>query len=76
MKIEISGHTDDVGKEEYNRGLSQARAESVRDYLLGRGIAPDRVVARGYGESRPVADNATEEGRRINRRTEVKILRE
>ncbi|HSQ41800.1 MAG TPA: OmpA family protein [Fibrobacteraceae bacterium] len=74
LNVEIAGHTDNVGGEEYNMELSQARAESVRNYLLQKHIASDRVVARGYGYSQPVADNGTEEGRARNRRTEVRIL--
>ena len=74
MVIEIAGHTDDVGSDESNLQLSQGRANSVRDYLLHAGITPRRVIAKGYGESQPVADNATEEGRQQNRRTEVRII--
>ncbi len=69
VKIEIQGHTDDVGQDEDNLRLSQARAEAVRKYLLDRGISKDRLVAKGYGETRFVADNASEEGRSQNRRT-------
>lgn len=70
----IEGHTDNVGTEEYNRGLSQRRAESVVNELVNKfGIERSRVSAKGYGMSRPVADNATEEGRQKNRRIEAVI---
>ena len=74
LVVEIAGHTDNVGGEEYNMKLSQSRAESVRDYLLKKGIAADRVTAVGYGYTQPVEDNSTEAGRARNRRTEVRIL--
>jgi OOP family OmpA-OmpF porin len=70
----IEGHTDNVGKEESNLRLSTKRAESVRTYLTEKfGIAENRLSARGYGSSRPVADNATPEGRQRNRRIEAVI---
>lgn len=74
MKIEISSHTDSKGSDDYNLKLSQARAQSVVDYLIGKGIKPERMTAKGYGESSPRATNDTEEGRQQNRRTEFKIL--
>ena len=74
MKIEIAGHTDNVGDETANLKLSQARAESVRKYLINKKISPDRVTAKGYGPTIPIANNETAEGRKKNRRTEVKIL--
>ncbi|MFT3681135.1 MAG: OmpA family protein [Ferruginibacter sp.] len=73
-KIEIGGHTDNVGKADANMILSQNRANTVRAYLLMKGIAPDRVTAKGYGMTMPIAENDTDEGRGLNRRTEVKIL--
>ena len=73
-KIEIGGHTDDVGKEAANMILSANRANTVRAYLLTKGINPDRVTAKGYGMLMPVAENTTAEGRALNRRTEVKVL--
>jgi outer membrane protein OmpA-like peptidoglycan-associated protein len=76
MVIEIAGHTDDVGDDAANLKLSQARAESVMNYLIGKGIAKERVTAKGYGETQPTSTNQTEEGRQLNRRTEVRILRE
>ena len=73
-KFEIGGHTDNVGSEEDNLILSKNRANAVRDYLIAHGVNPDRLVAKGYGESVPVADNETENGRSKNRRTEIKRL--
>jgi OmpA-OmpF porin, OOP family len=76
MVIEIQGHTDNVGGEENNLALSQARADAVRSYLIGKGITGDRVISKGYGQGMPVADNATDEGRSKNRRTNVKVLKD
>ncbi len=73
-RIELGGHTDNVGSAKSNQVLSEARANSVRNYLLGKGIDPNRVTAKGYGLSVPIASNKTAEGRAQNRRTEVKIL--
>jgi OOP family OmpA-OmpF porin len=67
----VEGHTDSVGDDAYNQGLSQRRAESVSDYLSSHGVSPDRLQAKGYGESRPVADNSTDDGRALNRRVEL-----
>lgn len=75
MVIEIAGHTDSVGSDSYNEKLSDRRAKSVNDYLTTVGkIAPTRMTSHGYGESRPVAPNATPEGRQMNRRVEIIIL--
>ena len=76
LVIEIAGHTDNVGTPEANMKLSADRANAVRDYLVKQGIAPARVVAKGYGETQPVAGNDTPEGRQQNRRTEVRIISE
>jgi len=73
-KIEIGGHTDNVGTAKSNLVLSEARANTVRAYLLTKGIDPARVTAKGYGFSVPVASNKTAAGRAQNRRTEVKIM--
>jgi len=73
-KIEIGGHTDNVGKAEANMILSTNRANTVREYLITKGIAPERVSSKGYGLTEPVAENDSAEGRQMNRRTEVKIL--
>ena len=73
-QIEIEGHTDSVGSDESNLSLSRGRAESVRDYLLQSGIKSEHVIAaRGFGESKPVADNETAAGRQVNRRVEIII---
>lgn len=74
VKIEIAGHTDNVGTEAHNLKLSQDRANTIRNYLIGKGIKAVRLTAKGYGATKPVADNATAEGRQQNRRTEVQIL--
>jgi len=74
MHIEISGHTDDVGTEAYNEKLSTMRAKAVYDYLIRNGISPDRLAYKGYGYSRPIDSNLTEEGRANNRRTEFKVI--
>ena len=71
VNIEVAGHTDSRGSDAYNMNLSQQRAEAVRNYLVSKGIAADRLSAKGYGESQPVADNATDEGRFKNRRVEL-----
>lgn len=76
LVIEISGHTDNVGKPEDNLKLSQERAEAVKNYLIKKGIAPQRIVAKGYGSLKPIAANTSEAGRARNRRTEVKIISE
>jgi len=73
--VRIEGHTDDRGAKSYNRDLSERRANSVREYLIDRGVAPDRLAAEGFGESQPIAPNETPEGRRKNRRVEFDILR-
>jgi outer membrane protein OmpA-like peptidoglycan-associated protein len=81
MKLEIGAHTDSKGTDAYNLKLSDARAQSVVDYLLSKGIATDRLVSKGYGEGKPVADNTNPDGsdnpdgRQKNRRTEFKILK-
>ncbi len=74
-KIEIGGHTDYVGSMEYNKALSQKRAQEVVNYLISKGISPNRLTAIGYGKEHPLASNDDEEeGRELNRRTEFKIL--
>ena len=76
LVIEIAGHTDNVGDEEANQKLSEDRADAVKQYLVKKGIAAERVVAKGYGDTKPVADNATDAGKQKNRRTEVHIITE
>jgi outer membrane protein OmpA-like peptidoglycan-associated protein len=73
LVVEIAGHTDNVGDEESNMRLSEARANTVRNYLISKGISPDRIIAKGYGESQPIAPNSSDEGRQRNRRTEVRV---
>jgi outer membrane protein OmpA-like peptidoglycan-associated protein len=73
MKVLIEGHTDAVGTDEYNLGLSQRRAQAVHDFLVSQDVKADRLSWEGYGESRPVADNDTDEGRQKNRRVDLVI---
>lgn len=75
LAIELGGHTDNVGSNDFNLKLSQDRADSVREYLIGKGIEPDRVASKGYGETVPVAKNDTPEGQQRNRRVEFRILK-
>lgn len=81
MEIEISGHTDNKGTDKYNQVLSQLRAEACVDYIVSKGISRNRLVAKGYGESVPIAPNVNDdgtdnpEGRKKNRRTEFKVLK-
>jgi len=74
LTIELGGHTDNVGGDAANLKLSQDRADTVREYLIGKGIEPDRIASKGYGESRPVATNDTPVGQAANRRVEFTIL--
>lgn len=71
--ILVVGHTDSRGSPDYNLRLSQRRAQSAADYLLSRGLEPGRVATQGLGQTEPVADNATEDGRQQNRRVEIAI---
>lgn len=73
-RLEVACHTDAEGDAGINLRLSQRRADAVRRYLVQSGADPDRVEARGYGETQPIADNATEEGRRANRRVELRVI--
>lgn len=73
-RIQVEGHTDSVGGDAYNQRLSESRAKSVVAYLVAKGVSQDRLTAIGYGRSRPIADNATAEGRAKNRRTEFTVL--
>ncbi len=74
LKIELAGHTDSDGDDEANKKLSQKRAETVKNYLIKKGISAKRLVAKGYGETQPIATNLTDKGKSLNRRTEVRIL--
>ena len=71
--IEISGHTDNVGDKKSNQTLSNNRAKSVMDYIKVKGIDTSRITSVGFGDTKPIADNGTEEGRASNRRTEFRI---
>ncbi|MBU0764009.1 MAG: OmpA family protein [Bacteroidetes bacterium] len=73
--LEIAGHTDDIGEEEYNQSLSEGRANAVRKFLIGQGINEKHITSVGYGEKHPVAGNVTEEGRSNNRRVEMRFIR-
>ncbi|MEJ8802002.1 OmpA family protein [Pontibacter sp. H249] len=74
LKIEIEGHTDDVGADKDNQLLSEKRAKSVADYLTSNGISKDRIRYKGYGETKPVKPNTSEENRQLNRRIEMRVL--
>ena len=74
VRIEIGGHTDNVGSEEANLLLSENRAKAVVSYLISKGVAASRLTARGYGESVPVDSNDTEAGRASNRRTQMTVV--
>jgi outer membrane protein OmpA-like peptidoglycan-associated protein len=76
MVVEIQGHTDDVGNLDDNMKLSQSRAEEVRKYLISKGIEENRVSAKGYGPTQPIAENTTEAGKAKNRRTSLKVIKE
>lgn len=76
MIIEIAGHTDNTGTSDINKKLSQDRADAVRNYLIKKGVAATRITAKGYGDTEPIADNSTDEGKAKNRRTEVRIIKE
>ncbi|QOW21080.1 MULTISPECIES: OmpA family protein [Lysobacteraceae] len=72
--IEVAGHTDSVGSDSYNQGLSVRRAESVGNYLMSRGVVRDRFIITGAGKTRPIASNDTESGRAMNRRVELTLV--
>jgi flagellar motor protein MotB len=74
LVIEIGGYTDSTGSDQYNMGLSEKRALSVVNYLIKKGISSDRLKYKGYGNNSPLGDNITSEGRKLNRRTEAKII--
>ncbi|MFN8545642.1 MAG: OmpA family protein [Candidatus Binatia bacterium] len=71
LAVSVEGHTDAIGSEAYNLKLSERRAAAVRDHLVAHGIAASRIATKGFGKSKPVADNGTEEGRAKNRRVEI-----
>jgi len=74
LKVEVQGHTDSVGADAYNLKLSQGRADAVRAYLISQGVGTDQLRASGYGETRPIADNATAAGRAENRRVVMEVI--
>ena len=74
LRIELGGHTDNVGNAAANQKLSEQRAKAVYDYLVQHGIAAGRLSYKGYGQTQPVADNSTADGRRQNRRTVFTII--
>ena len=74
LRIEIQAYTDRMGEASYNLSLSEKRANSVRDYLIAKGVAANRMEVKGYGETQPIADNSTRDGRATNRRVELKVI--
>jgi outer membrane protein OmpA-like peptidoglycan-associated protein len=72
-KVSLSGHTDSVGSDAYNQALSERRVNSVRDYVVKKGVPSASIAGQGFGESKPIADNKTREGRAKNRRVEIKV---
>ena len=74
LQIEVAGHTDNVGDDYANEGLSERRAKTVREFLIRYGVDPDRLTYKGYGETMPMADNDTEDGRALNRRVELRLI--
>ncbi len=75
VEIELAGHTDNIGSDDANNKLSQKRAESVKSYIASKGISEARITAKGYGKTKPVADNSTDIGREQNRRVEFTVLK-
>lgn len=73
VKLSIEGHTDSIGTEQYNQGLSMRRVHSVKKHLVSKGIKEERLSVNGFGETKPIADNKTKEGRQSNRRVEFKV---
>ena len=74
VKIQLSGHTDYKGSNEYNLTLSNERAKAAYNYLVNHGVPKSRMTYKGYGKTQPIADNSTEAGRALNRRTEILII--
>jgi outer membrane protein OmpA-like peptidoglycan-associated protein len=73
LKVQVEGYTDSVGSDGYNQKLSENRADAVRDFLVTQGVQPDNITATGYGKAKPVADNATAQGRSQNRRVNLVV---
>ena len=76
LKIELHGHTDDRGTDDYNDKLSMERASSVKDYLTNGGVETDRIIVRGYGKRKPLIDASTDEARARNRRVEMVVVKD
>ncbi|HEX7879085.1 MAG TPA: PorV/PorQ family protein [Candidatus Eisenbacteria bacterium] len=76
IRVEIQGHTDSIGSDEYNQSLSERRSQAVKDYLIAKGIGADRMTTRGFGESQPIDTNDTDLGRARNRRIEFKVIKQ
>ena len=74
IRVEIIGHTDNIGSDGYNQRLSLSRAETVRNFLIAKGVAANRMTTFGMGESKPIMDNSTQQGRELNRRIEFRVL--
>lgn len=72
-KVTLSGYTDSIGTAAYNQKLSERRANSVKAYLVKKGVAANRITAQGFGKTKPIADNKTRQGRAKNRRVEIKV---
>ena len=72
-RVALSGHTDSIGTPAYNQKLSERRVNSVKDYVVKKGVNSGRISGQGFGESKPIADNKTKEGRAKNRRVEIKV---
>jgi outer membrane protein OmpA-like peptidoglycan-associated protein len=73
LKLDVEGHTDSIGSDDYNQKLSEERASTVRGYLVSQGLKPDNISSVGLGKANPVADNATAQGRQRNRRVEMVV---
>jgi len=71
VPVRVEGHTDSLGSEQYNYDLGLRRAQSVRTYLVGKGVRSDKISATSFGETKPIATNDTDEGRQLNRRVEL-----
>lgn len=74
-KVIIEGHTDSQGSEAYNQQLSLKRAQAVKNYLISQGIPAERIEAIGLGESQPISENNTPQGRQLNRRVQIKLIK-
>jgi OOP family OmpA-OmpF porin len=76
LQVDVSGHTDWIGTAAYNQGLSERRANAVKDYLVRKGLDASRIRTHAYGETQPIAPNTTAEGRALNRRAEIRTSQE